>query len=370
MPFRPSYLLEEALFLLGKKILKAVCIVFAAVLILAGGLVIFLTAAEWKPKPAEPVDFMPGGKTLSPGDELTVLTWNLGYAGLGKESEFIFDGGGLYAPSKEQVSGYFDGICSVLAENKADVRFLQEIDRDSARSYHIDMISEIETLLDIDGAYARNYSCVFEPVPVPTVGKVDSGIATFSGLETEDAVRIQLPVPFDWPSRTVNLKRCLLAEHVSLEGTDQELVLVNLHLEAYDDGEGKAEQTAVLMEYLEAEYAKGNYIICGGDFNQTFLAVDETVCPTIDESFWMPGLLTADLLPEGWSYVYDSSAPTCRLNNKPYDGNPETTQYYIIDGFIVSPNVTAKSVETLDYAFQYSDHQPVAATFRLEPPTE
>ncbi len=354
---------------MGRKILKVVCIFFIAVFLLIGGLLGFLTAAEWKPEAAEPVDFTAGERTLSPGDELTVLTWNLGYAGLGKESEFIFDGGGLYIPSKKQVSGYFDGICSALAENEADVRFLQEIDRDSARSYHIDMVSEIGILFDAGGAYAQNYRCAFEPVPVPTVGKVDSGIAVFSNLKAEDAVRLQLPVPFDWPSRTVNLKRCLLSEHIPLEGTDKELVLVNLHLEAYDDGEGKAEQTAVLMDYLDAEYAKGNYIICGGDFNQTFLAIDECVCPTIDESCWMPGLLTADLLPEGWSYVYDAGTPTCRLNNKPYDGDPKTTQYYIIDGFIVSPNVVAESVETLDYAFQYSDHQPVTATFRLEQQT-
>ena len=125
-------------------------------MILAGGLLGFLTVVEWKPEAAEPVDFPSGGKTLSPGDELTVLTWNLGYAGLGKESEFIFDGGGLYAPSEEQVSGYFDGIRSAIAENEADVRFLQEIDQDSARSYHIDMISEIGTLLGTAGAYARN----------------------------------------------------------------------------------------------------------------------------------------------------------------------------------------------------------------------
>ncbi len=357
-------------FLVIRKILKIICMVLAAVLLLVGGLLGFLTVAEWKPEAEEPVDFTAGGRALSPGEELTVLTWNLGYAGLGKESEFIFDGGGLYTPSKELVSGYFEGIRSALAENDADVRFLQEIDRDSARSHHIDMLAEIGDLLGAKGAYARNYYCLFEPIPVPAIGKVDSGVAVFSDFKTEDAVRIQLPVPFNWPSRTVNLKRCLLAEHVELEGTDRQLVLVNLHLEAYDDGEGKIKQTAELMKYLEAEYAKGNYVICGGDFNQTFLAIDEAVCPTIDESFWKPGLLTADLLPEGWSYVYDAGTPTCRLNNKPYDGDPETTQYYLIDGFLVSPNVAAKSVETLDYGFRYSDHQPIRATFRLEPQAE
>ena len=38
------------------------------------------------------------------------------------------------------------------------------------------------------------------------------------------------------------------------------LVAVNLHLEAYDDGEGKAAQTAMLFDILEEEYAKGNYV--------------------------------------------------------------------------------------------------------------
>ena len=34
---------------------------------------------------------------------------------------------------------------------------------------------------------------------------------------------------------------------VPIEGTDRELVLVNLHLEAYDDGEGKIAQTRQLL---------------------------------------------------------------------------------------------------------------------------
>ena len=53
-------------------------------------------------------------------------------------------------------------------------------------------------------------------------------------------------------------------------GSDREPVLVNLHLEAYDDGEGKIAQTNQLRDYIEDEYAKGNYVIAGGDFNQVF----------------------------------------------------------------------------------------------------
>ena len=50
---------------------------------------------------------------------------------------------------------------------------------------------------------------------------------------------MQLPCPFSWPTRIANLKRCLLVERIPIADSDKELVLVNLHLEAYDDGEGK-----------------------------------------------------------------------------------------------------------------------------------
>jgi hypothetical protein len=98
-------------------------------LILAGGLLGFLTVVEWKPEAAEPVDFPSGGKTLSPGDELTVLTWNLGYAGLGKESEFIFDGGGLYAPSKEQVSDILTASAPQLRKTRPTFVFFRRSTR-------------------------------------------------------------------------------------------------------------------------------------------------------------------------------------------------------------------------------------------------
>lgn len=47
-------------------------------------------------------------------------------------------------------------------------------------------------------------------------------------------------------------------------------MLVNLHLEAYDDGEGKIAQTKQLREFIQSEYEKGNYVIAGGDLNQVF----------------------------------------------------------------------------------------------------
>jgi hypothetical protein len=136
-------------------------------------------------------------------------------------------------------------------------------------------------------------------------------------------------------------------------------VLVNLHLEAYDDGEGKAAQTKMLMDFLTAEYEKGNYVIAGGDFNQTFPGALDAF-PIQDPALWTPGVLEQDILPEGWQFACDLTVPSCRLLNHPYDPDPAGNQFYVIDGFILSPNVRLDSVETLDLQFQYTDHNPVS----------
>ena len=72
------------------------------------------------------------------------------------------------------------------------------------------------------------------------------------------------------------------------------------------------------------------------------------------------------LLEDGWQYVFDASVPSCRLLNQPYDPEDEGTQYYVIDGFVVSPNVVIDSVKTVDLKFANSDHNPVEVVVKLE----
>ena len=252
-----------------------------------------------------------------------------------------------------------DGVLDTLDELDANIYLLQEVDEDSTRSYDT---NEMKTFSEGRNAhssvYALNYSCPFVPFPWPPIGKVNSGILTTSDYAVEggSAERIALPCPFSWPLRTANLKRCLLVSRYALPEVEGELVVVNLHLEAYDDGEGKAAQTAMLFQILEEEYARGNYVIAGGDFNQTFPGTLEK-WPIGEGDVWAPGVLEAESLPEGWSYVYDDSSPTCRLLDAPYDSG--TSQHYVLDGFIVSPNVEVLSVQTQDLGFKYSDHNPV-----------
>ena len=345
-----------------KKILKVLLILVLIVIAAAALLFGWLTAAEYRPAPVEDAEVLRTGEnaSLAVGDSVTVLSWNVGYGGLGKDSDFFMDGGkDSKSADRETVGRYLEGIHRTIVDQDPDLVLLQEVDTDSSRTYGIDERGLLAQGMSSQ-TFAFNYSCPFVPIPMPPIGKVHSGLFTMTnGAEIERAERISLPCPFTWPTRVANLKRCLLVSYLPVAGSDKQLVLVNLHLEAYDDGEGKVAQTNQLREFITAEYEKGNYVIAGGDFNQIFPGSLARYPNTHPEN-WEPGVLDANLLPDGWALAYDLRTPTCRLLNQPYDPSDTVgTQYYVIDGLIVSPNLTVKSVETIDAQFENSDHNPV-----------
>ena len=330
-------------------------IVLALVILIACGLAA-LTLAEYRPEDVEALELPGGEKALDTESTLTVVSFNIGYAALGEDADFFLDGGKTSMPeSASVIETNLAGIEKTLRELSADVYLIQEADTDSKRSYGIDEAEHIKNALGLPMSFAFNYSAPYVPYPIPgMLGKVHSGLATYTGLSVTEASRIQLPITFSWPIRTINLKRCMLVERIPA-GEGRELVIVNVHLEAYDDGEGKLAQTKQVYDLLTAEAEKGNYVIVGGDFNQTFAGAK--LFPAVYEGVWEPGVIDNDL-PEGYSFVFDAEEPTCRLLDKPYKGN-DGPMYYIIDGFIVSSNLTVESLEVIDTGFVYSDHRPL-----------
>jgi len=347
------------------KFTKTLLIVILVIVLAFGGFLGWLTLTEFNPDPIETLEPIKkdAAVTLPQGASLSILSWNVGYAGLGAESDFFMDGGqNARSADENTVNRYLEGIHALTSSGAYDLVLLQEVDTNSARTYGI---NEARSLAAGTSYHALNYSCPFVPNPntlfYDPIGKVNSGLLTMSNYYVESAERISLPCPFSWPLRIANLKRCLLVSYIPIEGTEQSLVLVNLHLEAYDDGEGKLAQTRQLREFIQSEYQKGNYVIAGGDFNQVFPGSLERY-PNNHPELWEPGVLEANMLPEGagWQFVCDLATPTCRLLNQPYDPTDlANTQYYVIDGFIVSPNVILDSVETLNQGFVNSDHNPV-----------
>ena len=358
-----------------KKIARIILTPVLVIVLGAGGFLGWLTAAEYRPAPVEPAEQGAPIEGVSLHNiefdkPLTVLSWNIGYGGLGQYSDFFMDGGkNTKSADEKQVRAYLDGISAGIRENNADLVLLQEVDKNSSRTYGIDERIRLRDGMDCE-AFALNYSCPFVPNPntllIHPLGKINSGLYTMTNdLLIDKAERITLPCPFSWPLRIANLKRCLLVSYLPVEDSDRQLVLVNLHLEAYDDGEGKIAQTNQLRDFIENEYAKGNYVIAGGDWNQVFPGTLDTYPITVDS--WTPGVLDPADLGMDWTYQYDDSCGTCRLLNQPYNpADTAGTQHYVIDGLILSPNVELKEVKTLDLGFADSDHNPVHADVVLK----
>ena len=351
------------------EIFRIILIILAIIVLAIIGLLAYMTAGEYKPADVEKIAADGAASTaFKEGNQLTFMTWNIGYGALGDNADFFMDGGEMVkSASKERVEENLDGIIEGIEMFDPDVALLQEVDVSSSRSYKIDEMAILrEALKGYESSYAVNYKASYVPYPIPPPGKVDAGLATFSKAATSDIERIQLPIPFKWPVSTVNLKRCLMVSRIPIANSDKELVICNLHLEAYDSGEGKIAQTKMLDEVLQEEAANGNYIIAAGDFNQIFSSADQKAYPA-QEGKWQPGNLDVNTFKGDWNFLMDADTPSCRSLDQPYvDADHDTFQYYLIDGFIVSDNIGIDEFKTVDFDFENSDHNPFVLKLRLE----
>lgn len=344
--------------------------IFGLLIAFVGGILIFASATTLKVKDKEAMEI--NGVVTAKVDkskELNLLTWNTGYGALDERQDCYWDGGkGVYGESKAVVEENIDALKSKVKEIDPDIFFLQELDVDSKRSFYVDELASFKQAFPEDQyeeSFARNFKAGLVPLPLyQMTGKVDAGIATFAKYDLTSSERIQLPIPFSWPMKLFNLKRCLLVNRIAIEGSDKELVIINLHLEAYDNGEGKAKQMKMLMDIMEEEYKKGNYVIAGGDFNQTFSNINYQQYPKIDS--WVCPVIEAGDYPD-FTFKMDDTVPTCRSLTRVYAGADKNSfQYYMIDGFIVSNNITIKNIETINLDFKNTDHNPVSMSITLD----
>lgn len=364
-----------------KRFLKIFMILIISVIVLLVGFVLTLWIFEYRPENITVLEVTDNladedSNYIDTNDNLTVLTFNIGYASLSETEDFVMDGGEKgRMDSASEVQDNLDGITSILENNPADLYLLQEVDVDSNRSYNINQLVHFQDALGKSSVLAYNYRCIFVPFPLSfsqMMGKVNSGIVTFSDFYAESAERHQLPGSFAWPVSLANLKRAMLITKYPIKNSDKYLVVINVHLSAYDDGTMRLQEMEALKAIMLEEYELGNYVLVGGDFNQTFpeaVTINEDL--TYDyfyelknEELWQAYPMEEDwFIDNDFSFGVDIATPTCRLLNKPYDQvDLESNQYYVIDGFIVSNNLSIISIETLDQDFVFSDHNPVKIT--------
>jgi endonuclease/exonuclease/phosphatase family metal-dependent hydrolase len=295
-------------------------------------------------------------------DTLTLITWNIGYAGQGAASDFFYDGGQSVRQSAEVVQGYLEGISARLRSwrDTTDLFLLQEVDRDSRRSYYQDQVAVLsQALPGYAAAFAPNYQVGFIPIPLlEPMGKVNGGLTTWSRMAGQEATRYQFEGNYDWPTYLFFLDRCFLLQRFAVDSSTHELVIINTHNSAYDDGSLKQRQMAQLRGVLLQEYQQGNYVIVGGDWNQypsdfTGIAGYSVERTEANARAFVP----KDYPAPDWHWARDLSVPTNRSLATPYDS--VHTEQGVIDFFLTSPNVEVLGVEGINLDFAHSDHQPV-----------
>lgn len=355
-----------------KQILLVIGILVLAASLYVGGMILFGVLTKFRPKPVEEVT--PSGLESSfhhpeiiQDSVLSFLVWNIGYAGLGAEADFFYDGGKTVTSPQEQVKKNLDGIKKYLSDKQeTDFILLQETDRSSKRSWKVDQAEEFWKLLPKHvSAFTPNFDVRFLPFPfTDPIGKVLGGLQSLSRYYPSASQRVALPGISDFPRRYFYLDRCLLVQRFDVAG-GKELIVVNAHFEAYDEGGTvKKQQREVTKKILEEEYAKGNYVVVGADWNIAPPDFDVHKWEKQKEEDPLYLMKNDSIYIPGWSYVYDASVPTNRKNNFSY--TPKTTFTTVIDYYFVSPNIEVQEVKTTDLEFAYSDHQPVKLRIRLK----
>jgi len=122
-----------------KKILKIFLIIIAILVPGFIGLILYAMASEYKPGDKELIAQPDNSSVLNDSSIFSLLTWNIGYAGLDKDMDFFKDGGTKVITPKNKCLDNISLIGDFLLKNDTvDFILLQEIDRESKRSYRID----------------------------------------------------------------------------------------------------------------------------------------------------------------------------------------------------------------------------------------
>ena len=350
-----------------KWISKIIGGILAIAIIYIGGIIIIASILDYKPHEIEEISRHTN--TSYSFDSLrnfSLLSWNIGYCGLGAEMDFFYDGGKKVKTPPGLVERYSKGIADFLSLNDTiDFIFLQEVDERAARSAYLNELELLGKVLpEYHQSFAVNYKSFFVPIPIfNPMGSVTSGIVTLSKSIPTVAVRHNYRASYPWPKRLFMLDRCFLVNKYRLFN-GKELVIINTHNSAFDaSGELKEIEMPQIRDYMIEEYENGNYVIAGGDWNQNppgfdFLKFDGQFAGHKVIS------LNSTLFSEDWKFLYSPVHPTNRNVDIAWDlRKTETT---IIDFFIISPNIQAESIRTLDLNFEFSDHEPSILEFAIE----
>ncbi len=375
-----------------KKIIKLTAlflgILFCIILLILGSYVGYVLGQYYRIEDNLKLDQVGNSqnKSVSLNTQYSILTYNVGFGAYSDDYTFFMDEGQMKdgtktvgerakGISKERVEQNISGQLAHIKDNPTDFIFLQEVDTEADRSYKVNMQKYFyDNLPEYVYTFAENFHTAYLTYPLNDfIGQSNSGIMTLSKYNIESSVRRSFPITDHMINKLFDLDRCFSINRIDIEGSDKQLVLINLHMSAYDEG-GKirAEQLKMLNEVLSQQAALGNYVVAGGDFNHCLIA--DEFASDIEALEYFPSeqvvpewvkssILHNSELAEGYKIVAAKNTSTCRGADMVYEKN--VTYTTTIDGFIVSNNVSVVENYNVDAQYKYSDHNPAFMSFML-----
>ena len=127
------------------KILKIIAIAISATAAILLLTLLFFVVTEFRPDTTTelaPV-YDTSASASAPGG-IRLLSWNIGYCGLGSKMDFFMEGGVSTARSPlEDQRKALDEIVSFIGAQEPDICMLQEVDTASKRSFNVDQLYTI-----------------------------------------------------------------------------------------------------------------------------------------------------------------------------------------------------------------------------------
>lgn len=283
----------------------------------------------------------------TPAETLTVVSYNLGYLSGLTNNQAVSRSPQLYAEN-------LTGAIAALSRVNADVIALQEVDIQAARSFNQDQAAALAIAMAYpQRAIAINWDKRYVPFPFwpPSAhfGAILSGQAVLSRWPITRHDRIVLEKVRSNPFYYNALYLDRLAQVVEVSVGDRPLIIINVHLEAFD-GPTRQRQTAFVRQLAE-EYAQTLPVLLLGDFNSAVNRPEEGEPVSINQLLESSKFLPA-VGPDQWEDIEQTTFPS------------DSPQYKLDYIFYTPATMDRLEVKVLQTAAQASDHLPIVIKIR------
>lgn len=313
--------------------------------------------------------FLKGSISKGPGAEAeskkiwSLMTYNVGFAS-GMANSLP------YQPGKKYFEKNLADILTMLKEQQPDLLTVQEIDRDSHRSFHANQVRAIAEGQKYHAvAYAPNFTKNYVPFPYwpPSAhwGKVNSGQALFSSFPVtgQKIVHLDPPEDYSFVYRAFYIGRAIQKTEVNLKG--RKIFIFNVHLEAWD-GPTREKQAAILLDHYRK--VKNHPVIIAGDFNVTpSYATQKHNFP--DDSYGVVdyrGEKTIDIILQEKSLKTAVSREEYLKNEKNYMTYTSANPHMRIDFIFYNTFIQKVESRVIADHVSASDHRPLLMRFRVK----